>query len=66
MERYLQLANDPVAAEVLEPMILKEIHFRMLTPPIGGTLRSLLAVDSHASKISVCRLRCLIWRVRWV
>ena len=59
MARYLQLANDPVAAEVLGPMILKEIHFRMLTSHIGGMLRSLLAVDSHASKISksIMRLR---------
>ena len=33
-------------------MILKEIHFRLLLSPIGGMLRNLLSVDSHASRIS--------------
>ncbi len=52
MVRYLELIKVPLDAEVLGPMILKEIHFRLLLSPIGGMLRNLLSVDSHASRIS--------------
>ena len=52
MERYLDLMDAPLDAQVLGPMILKEIHFRLLMSPIGGMLRNLLSVDSHASRIS--------------
>ncbi len=31
--RYVELANDPLRAAVLGPLILKEIHFRLLTGP---------------------------------
>lgn len=50
--RYLNLMDSPLDAQVLGPMILKEIHFRLLLSPIGGMLRNLLSVDSHASRIS--------------
>lgn len=52
MVRYLELMDAPLDAQVLGPMILKEIHFRLLLSPIGGMLRNLLAVDSHASRIA--------------
>lgn len=52
MVRYLELMDTPLEAQVLGPMILKEIHFRLLMSPIGGMLRNLLSVDSHASRIS--------------
>jgi AraC-like DNA-binding protein len=52
MSRYLELMDAPLDAQVLGPMIVKEIHFRLLTSPIGGMLRNLLSVDSHASRIS--------------
>lgn len=52
MIRYLKLVDAPLDAEVLGPMILKEIHFRLLMSPIGGMLRNLLSVDSHASRIA--------------
>lgn len=52
MVRYLALMDAPLDAQVLGPMILKEIHFRLLMSPIGGMLRKLLSVDSHASRIS--------------
>lgn len=52
MVRYLELMDAPLDAQVLGPMILKEIHFRLLMSPIGGMLRNLLSVDSHASRIS--------------
>ncbi|PUB17240.1 AraC family transcriptional regulator [Yoonia sediminilitoris] len=50
--RYLELMDAPLDARVLGPMILKEIHFRLLMSPIGGMLRNLLSVDSHASRIA--------------
>ena len=52
MVRYLELMDAPLDAQVLGPMILKEIHFRLLLSPIGGMLRNLLSVDSHASRIA--------------
>lgn len=52
MLRYLELMDAPLDARVLGPMILKEIHYRLLLSPIGGMLRNLLSVDSHASRIS--------------
>lgn len=59
MVRYLELMDAPLDAEVLGPMILKEIHYRLLLSPIGGMLRNLLSVDSHASRIarSIQRIR---------
>lgn len=50
--RYLGLTDNAVEAEVLGPSILREIHFRLLMSPIGGMLRSLLSIDSHASLIA--------------
>ncbi|PXW66417.1 AraC family transcriptional regulator [Loktanella sp. PT4BL] len=57
--RYLELMDSPLDAQVLGPMILKEIHYRLLLSPIGGMLRNLLSVDSHASRIakSIHRIR---------
>lgn len=52
MARYLELMDAPLDAQVLGPMILKEIHFRLLMSPIGGMLRNLLSLDSHASRIA--------------
>ncbi|WP_298845344.1 AraC family transcriptional regulator [uncultured Roseobacter sp.] len=52
MERYLKLMNASMDAQVLGPMILKEIHYRLLLSPIGGMLRNLLSVDSHASRVA--------------
>jgi hypothetical protein len=39
MVRYLELMNAPMDAQVLGPMILKEIHYRLLLSPIGGMLQ---------------------------
>ena len=52
MVRYLELMRAPVDAQVLGPMILKEIHYRLLMSPIGGMLRNLLSVDSRASRVA--------------
>ncbi len=50
--RYLALMTSSLEAEVLGPSILREIHFRLLMSPIGGMLRSLLSIDSHASRVA--------------
>jgi AraC-like DNA-binding protein len=52
LARYLALHGSPLDAEVLGPSILREVHYRLLMSPMGGMLRSLLSVDSHASSIS--------------
>ncbi|NKB29764.1 MAG: helix-turn-helix domain-containing protein [Rhodobacteraceae bacterium] len=57
LERYLKLMDNPLEAQVLGPLILKEIHFQLLMSPIGGMLRNLLSVDSHASRIAKAILR---------
>ncbi|WP_417435797.1 AraC family transcriptional regulator N-terminal domain-containing protein [Hoeflea sp.] len=52
LARYLALTRDPVEAKVMGPLILREIHFRLLTASHGGMLRQLMQRDSHASRIS--------------
>lgn len=51
--RYLALADEPGEADVIGPLILREIHFRLLIAPHGGMLRRLLRRDSHASRIGL-------------
>lgn len=51
LERYIALASKPGEAAVMAPLILKEIHFRLLMAPHGAMLRQLLHRDSHASRI---------------
>lgn len=57
--RYLRLMDAPLEAQVLGPSILREVHFRLLMSPMGGMLRNLLSVDSHASRIAraITRIR---------
>ncbi|WP_224248136.1 AraC family transcriptional regulator [Hyalangium gracile] len=50
--RYLALAESPADARVLGPMLLKEIHYRLLMTPLGHMLRGLIRHDSHASSIA--------------
>lgn len=52
MHRYFALVSDPAEAKVMAPLILKEIHFRVLIANHGGMLRQLMQRDSHASRIS--------------
>lgn len=52
LQRYLALADSPADAKVLGPLILKEIHYRLLVAPFGGMLRSLIRHDSQASAIA--------------
>ncbi len=50
--RMVALSEEPVERRVLEPMLLREIHFRLLMAPYGGMLRQLLRHDSHASNVA--------------
>lgn len=50
--RYMSAIDGQLDEEVVAPLIAKEIHYRLLTSPSGGMLRSLLFVDSHASRIA--------------
>lgn len=52
LRRYLALVDSPADARVLGPLISKEIHYRLLTAPFGGMLRSLIRHDSDASAIA--------------
>lgn len=49
--RYASLGKNPTEAAVLGPLVLEEIHFRLLLAPQGGMLRELLRGDSNASHI---------------
>jgi AraC-like DNA-binding protein len=55
--RYLSLADKPLEAKVLGPAILREVHFRLLMSPIGGMLRNLLSLYSHASRVGKAILK---------
>jgi transcriptional regulator GlxA family with amidase domain len=50
--RYFELMDSPLDAKVLGPSTMREIFYRLLLSSIGGMLRHLLVVDSHASKIA--------------
>ncbi|MCP4071148.1 MAG: AraC family transcriptional regulator [Hyphomicrobiales bacterium] len=50
--RYIALMDSSIDAQVLGPSIVREIHYRLLMSPIGGMLRNLLSVDSHASRVA--------------
>ncbi|KAJ54357.1 AraC family transcriptional regulator [Actibacterium mucosum KCTC 23349] len=50
--RLFQISTDPVEARALAPLVLREIHFRLLRQRHGGMLRQLMELDSPASRIS--------------
>lgn len=52
MARLFRLSRDPVEVQALAPLVLKEIHFRLLRAQHGGMLRQLLLHESPASRIS--------------
>src|SRR5688500_7787616 len=52
LRRYMAFADSPADAKVLGPLTAKEIHYRLLTAPFGGMLRSLIRHDSKASAIA--------------
>lgn len=51
ISRYMTLARQPLEQKVMGPLILKELHFRLLMAPHGKMLRQLLNQTSNASQI---------------
>ncbi|WP_371225037.1 AraC family transcriptional regulator [Roseovarius sp. 2305UL8-3] len=57
--RYFALSSKPWETDVMAPLLLREIHFRLLMAPHGGMLRQLLIRDSQASRVArvIARIR---------
>lgn len=51
--RYVALASGETDAAVLGPLVLKEIHYRLLVSPQGEMLHRLMRHDSHESTIAL-------------
>ncbi len=52
MGRLVDLIDRPFEAKVMLPLVLREIHFRLLLAQHGGMLRQLLQRGSHADRIA--------------
>ncbi|MGK7926136.1 MAG: AraC family transcriptional regulator N-terminal domain-containing protein [Spirulina sp.] len=52
MGRLVDLLDRPFEAKVMFPLVLREIHFRLLLAQHGGMLRQLLRRGSHADRIA--------------
>jgi len=52
MRRLLTIRNDALEAKVLEPLIHREIVFRLLQTNHSGMLRELLRVDGYAGRVA--------------
>ena len=52
IERFVALANHPVDARVLGPLVRRELHYRLLCGHYGAMLRSLVQCTGHASNIA--------------
>lgn len=50
--RLLELQHTPTQAPVLAPLIVRELHYRLLIAENGTILRRLLSQESHASRIA--------------
>ena len=50
--RYLAATADPTERDVLGPMIKREIHFRLLTHPLGAMLRRMMLRDAHENRVA--------------
>lgn len=53
LSRLLDLADKPLERRVLEPMVRRELHFRVLLSRHGGMLRQLAQPGSPASRIAL-------------
>lgn len=52
MRRLVALIDTPTDANVLAPLVLRELHYRLLQAEHSTMLRQLLRRDSHASRIA--------------
>ena len=50
--RLIRLVDQPRDANVLGPLVMREIHYRVLTGELGARLRELCIVDSQIQRIS--------------
>ncbi len=59
MRRLVALADTPADSDVLGPLVLKELHYRLLQADHSTMLRRLLRRDSQASRIAkaIARIR---------
>ncbi|SEB89537.1 AraC-type DNA-binding protein [Pseudomonas saponiphila] len=51
LDRLLALLDEPEAIPVLAPLILREIHYRLLNTDQGSRLRQITAVDGQGYRI---------------
>lgn len=56
--RLVELLDKPHELPVLGPMVIKELHFRLLIGPLGGQLRSIHMPGSQNRQIA--------WAVSWL
>lgn len=52
LARFLALTQDPASASLLGPILLKEIHARLLMSPHGSILRRFLRRDDPSNHVS--------------
>ncbi|WP_025112100.1 AraC family transcriptional regulator [Pseudomonas sp. H1h] len=52
LDRLLTLLDEPEAIPVLAPLILREIHYRLLNTDQGARLRQIIAVDGQGYRIA--------------
>lgn len=50
--RLLALLDEPTAIKTLSPLLIREIHFRLLTSDLAGRLWQIASTGSQAHKIS--------------
>jgi AraC-like DNA-binding protein len=50
--RLMRLLDQPRDAEILAPLIMREIHYRVLTGEMGYRLRELCVVDSQVNRVA--------------
>lgn len=50
--RLVELAEKPERIKILEPMIIRELHLRLLTGPFGNQLRTIHTHGSQANQIA--------------
>lgn len=49
--RFLEAMNEPLEAAILGPSLLRELYFRVLTGPQGGSMRAALAMRGQFGRI---------------
>jgi AraC-like DNA-binding protein len=50
--RLTRLLEQPRDASILAPLVLREIHYRVLTGEVGHRLRELCIVDSQVNRVA--------------